>query len=851
LWNQRLLTAEQAPLLLSPLQERAVWKRVIPAEAGAAESIAKLAAEAWKLLSAYNEHDQRHHAWSVGTTGGDAEAFRGWALAFDRECRKQHWTSRSDLAALLAESQLPFPPEILLVGFDRITPAQRSLLEAARSQGATVSEWQTPPPPSLPQAIVAKDLRDELAACAAWLRRQLEANPGARLAVIVQDIDANRGEIDRAFRRVLAPQSGDFLPWEFSLGQPLAAVPVVKAALLLLRWLVEPLAQAEISWLLLSGFLSPNPDIAEMAALDAEMRKESKLPPEASLEAVAGDSTRMEAPAARAWVAMLRDLQRLSVADNLAQRIASIPDWLDLAERLWKQAHWPGARALESVEFQALRRWDQLLADIAALGFDGSRVSFAEFAAFINTYSKETIFAPESRDAPIQIMGAFESAGQRFDAVWLLGADDQQWPPTGQAHPLLPAWLQRKAAMPHATLDADWQLARAITQRIAASAPLRVFSHAERDDSGELRISPLLREPFAKPIASEEFRQRLNLPQTPQPALETVPYEDSPPIPWPREIVAGGAEILKAQSACPFQSFAVRRLGARELDSAERGLTPIERGNILHDALKSLWSATPGRENALHSRADLLRAQADGSLSRLLDRHIANAFRERQPSSNQSEWTRHYLGIEQQRLKKLLLQWLDYEAKRTDFAVAEREEQRETVLDGLILNLRVDRIDRIEGGSLIVDYKTGDVSPKLWNCPRPDDPQLPLYRIHRAPDDVKGVLFAQISAGDACFKGRIEHDTVAVTNDEKENNRLAKWALDETTLGEWSDELSKLADGFLLGDAAVDPKSHKKTCQYCELSSLCRVAETTAALEGSLDAEDAADNVESEAPSHE
>jgi hypothetical protein len=43
-------------------------------------------------------------------------------------------------------------------------------------------------------------------------------------------------------------------------------------------------------------------------------------------------------------------------------------------------------------------------------------------------------------------------------------------------------------------------------------------------------------------------------------------------------------------------------------------------------------------------------------------------------------------------------------------------------------SLRLDRIDRLNDGSLLViDYKTGDVSPKSWDLPRPDDVQLPLY----------------------------------------------------------------------------------------------------------------------------
>ena len=40
----------------------------------------------------------------------------------------------------------------------------------------------------------------------------------------------------------------------------------------------------------------------------------------------------------------------------------------------------------------------------------------------------ETLFAPESRDAPIQIIGPAESAGLTADGVWFLGANDLQTP---------------------------------------------------------------------------------------------------------------------------------------------------------------------------------------------------------------------------------------------------------------------------------------------------------------------------------------------------------------------------------------------------------------------------------------
>jgi probable DNA repair protein len=849
LWTERLINADESPMLLSPLRERAVWSGIIGAGAGQLGAVAALAPEAWKLLSDFDRHAECRSFWQGGATG-DAEAFRNWALSFDRECRKNQWMSRSDLAALLAQSILQgvieSPPEILLVGFDRITPAQKALRNAAVARGCRIGEWQPPSSDTPPRIIEAKDLRDELAACAAWLRNKLEADPDARLAVIVQDIDGARGEIDRTFRHVLMPASAGIesrepMPYEFSLGQPLATVPVIKAALLLLRWLVEPLAQPEIAWLMLSGFLAAAVDAGpQMAAFDAEVRKHAELPPEAPLDAVASYRPRTSSAAAGSFFRALRGMQELAIAENVGQRARRFSDWIDFADRLLRKARWPGARSLESLEFQALRRWEALCGELAALGFDGSRVSYSEFVTTTERYAREAIFAPESRDAPIQIMGAFESAGQPFDAVWFLGADDRQWPPGGQPHPLLPLWLQQKAGMPHASLEAGWQLANEVTRRLAAVAPDCVFSYAGRDETGELRLSPLLREAFPPPLPAEAFRETMHLPVAPLRPPRTVAFEDSPPVPWPRDLEAGGAAILKSQSACPFQAFANMRLGAEELRVAKRGLSPLDRGNILHDVLESLWSADAGAERCLHSRGDLLNAKANGSLQEIVEHHVDKVFAERRKPFEESEWTRQYLRLERKRLHNVLLQWLDYEAGRVDFTVAEREKQRKTEINGLKLTLRVDRVDLVEGGKLILDYKSGSVSPAMWEGERPDEPQLPLYGLHGGVEDLRGLLFAQIRAGKMGFAGRVENATATVINELDRKHALVRNPLDEETLGAWSDALSNLADQFLAGEASVAPKSYPATCKYCALPSLCRVAETVVVL----DAEDEADETD-------
>ncbi len=49
--------------------------------------------------------------------------------------------------------------------------------------------------------------------------------------------------------------------------------------------------------------------------------------------------------------------------------------------------------------------------ECASLGFDGRRMSWSEFLEALGRALDETLFAPESHDAPIQIAGPAESAG--------------------------------------------------------------------------------------------------------------------------------------------------------------------------------------------------------------------------------------------------------------------------------------------------------------------------------------------------------------------------------------------------------------------------------------------------------
>jgi ATP-dependent helicase/nuclease subunit B len=837
LWEQYARRAEHAPMPLSPLQEHQLWSRVQGADRDrvvAPDRMADLAQEAYGLLGSYRAHPLRREAAS-GAPHEDAERFLAWADSFDRACERHRWVSRTRLDERLTRSleALDPIPELCLTGFDRTTPAQLALLEAFQAAGTTVTRFPAPASAQKSVLLPAKDQRAELEACAWWCRAQLAQDASCRIGVIAPDLGRVRADLDRVFRRILMPQTTLLTspeappepapPYEFSLGTSLATLPMIRAALLLLRWLTRPLAAAELTWLLTSGFLAASAaDQRALARLDRELRR-SASSPEVSLPWLLAQPRRNLPAELR--TRLLRVQARIANARGQASAHGPDPDrrashahWAELIPSLLSEAGWPGFREADSFTFQTEQRWTALLGELAELGFDGSQPTWTEFLRTLEAQAHAVIFAAESTTPPIQVLGAFESSGQSFDALWFLGVDDTHWPAVGRPHPLLPAWLQREAKMPHASPEADWILAQQATARILGSAPLVVVSHPLQDTGLALRPSTLLL-PHTSAAGA--------LPAAPASILRAVRLEavldDSGTLPWPAQQSAGGAEILKRQAACAFQSFAMRRLEARPLEQPAQGLDPAERGTQLHAVLERLWSAEAGDPLRLHTRDDLQRATADASLTAILAHHIHAVFAPLADDAPGDMWTQAYLACEQQRVHDRLLAWLGCELQRHSFTVEALEKQVDQMLVGqLRLKVRLDRVDHLADGTrLLVDYKTGKVNTNAWMGDRPEEPQLPLYAIFGGIPEVSGIAFAQIRADETRLLARAA-DAPAMVSAEL-GPVSNKNHLDDAVRDGWQQALLALADQFLRGEAGVNPRDGAKTCKYCPLTGLCRV----------------------------
>jgi ATP-dependent helicase/nuclease subunit B len=822
LWYKKLRSGSEIRLLLTPLQEQQLWVRLVkPAIEGrrliSPAGVADLAQEAYALLCAYRAFEFLRGEQAYGA---DVESFRPWARSFEGDCRKEGWLSRSMLPLALSDAvpagQLEVPPKLLLVGFDRVTPAQQSLIEAFRDHGHEMEMEQTAEIAlaEAPLLVEAIDKRDEIATCALWVRHELTAlGQTARIAVVVPGVASVRAEIERVFRQVLAPAAVAIgarlpLPYEFSLGVPLSEVPMARSALLLLRWMEQPLSPGQVSWLLLSGFLCEEQDeLLPMAEFDIKMRSRVMRQPEQDL-----DTFLQSAPPDKLRRRLQHARRLLSQHDSL-----NFAQWVHVAEQILDAGHWPGAHLLESEDFQAQARWTQLLDSVAALTFDGRMVTYAEFVEVLEHQAAQTIFAAESRDAPVQILGPFEAAGLTFDALWFLGADDAGWPPVARPHPFLPQWLQLAHNMPHADSKTDWKLAQQVTARLEKSAAKCVSSFPSQNAEGACRPSTLVPSETRK-IDAKELRRSIGADDY-LAAGEEFPVlqnEDEPAaiLPWPVELDAGGAEILRRQAACAFQSFATRRLGARPMDATDWGLEPRERGSVVHDILAGLW-------DALKTHDALLAARADNSLHALVQEHVVRGLKKYRDRTLEHSWSQAYLDAEQERIISLMEDWLEYEADRTAFTVEAGEKKLPAAVGNLKLQVRVDRIDAVAGGRVIIDYKTGMLAGISWDGPRPDEPQLPLYAGFGQIDSLKGVLLARVRDDMMKFIGRVDDAKAVMPGDSK----LTKPPYDAAMLQAWRTALLDLGQQFLRGEAQVNPKQYPKTCEFCDLSPLCRIAE--------------------------
>ncbi|MFB3813263.1 MAG: PD-(D/E)XK nuclease family protein [Terriglobales bacterium] len=819
LWQEYLLLPDMhPPLRLNPHQAQSLWERAVAASGKrliAPSAAARLAAEAWKLLHEYCV-DRRE----LLTATAEGSAFKTWADCFAATCADRNWIDAARVPDLLLSAveraQLAIAGRFVFVGFDKFVPQQERMIVALRRRGCNceITDLAESAELNAVYRVAFSDSASEIESAARWARARLEAGPAASIGIVVPSLSALRDRIARIFAEVLAPASllsgtGAERVFELSLGCPLSAYPIAHAALDLLRWFAAPLPSGDAGALVRSVFLRGGlSEASRRTLLDAEMRR--RCGTEVALDEVrrlarARDKDGNPRPHQSPELAQV--LRRLQAQFDPSPKPPSA--WSRHFIALLEIAGWPGDRPLDSADYQAWQAVYKLLRTFATLDATLPVLSAAEAVAQLAACAGAEIFQPENIGAPVQVLGHLEASGSRFDHLWVMGLDDETWPPRANPHPLVPPQLLKAYAMPHSSLAEDLQFAREITERLRRSAREVVFSYPCMDGDRPLRPSPLLAEipectpkSVVPPTATWVAAIHACADQ-----LESAPDEAPEGLDNTR---TRSANVFKLQARCPFSAFAQLRLGAVPLETPTAGLDPRERGKLVHRALQQIWLE-------LKSSANLKALSGDAERD-LLTRCVERAIADHRIAAG-GVWSQRFAAIEANRLVDLLSVWLQLEKQRAGFEVVALEDNRQAEIGGLKLKVRIDRVDRLcdDGRQVILDYKTGRPAgnfEELWDAERPEDPQLPLYAVI-TPEELAALAFAHLRVDATRFHGQA--DTAEILPRVK---GLGDGALAEKrTL--WEKTLTELATAFFEGDARMDPKDGD-VCEHCPLPPLCR-----------------------------
>jgi exodeoxyribonuclease-5 len=509
--------------------------------------------------------------------------------------------------------------------------------------------------------------------------------------------------------------------------------------------------------------------------------------------------------------------------------------WAKTFDQALKAAGWPGERPLSSYEFQACRAFAEVLAGFGRFDALLGPLNLNEAVRRLSQLCRQRIFQPETRGNPsIQVLGVLESAGLSFDALWVMGMNDDRWPPAPRPNPLLPAEALRQAGAAHASAEIELEIARQVHARLLLAAPDICFSYALADGNRVLRPSPLIAG-LPKVVVAPAKEQTLAaaMAQTASASLVQVQDHLAPPV-AEGEKVSGGSGVLRAQAICPAWAYYQYRLGAGKVESPVEGLDPAARGTLVHAVLEAFWNTVGDSDalSALNPSSRQLRIQtavSEGIASFEHQRRISLPAR--------------FRLLEASRLAILLDLWLSVESRReAPFSVVACEESAKLEIEGITVNLVIDRIDQLaDGRQIIIDYKTGArIDTKNWAGQRITEPQLPIYAALVA-EEVAAVVFAKVLLDKQGFSGVADEKDILPgvqgVGDEKQKlfdpAEFPDWI---AVVTHWRERLHAIASEIKRGEAGVS-YADEKDLLYCEVKPLLRLAERRRLLEAAMAAE--------------
>jgi ATP-dependent helicase/nuclease subunit B len=666
------------------------------------------------------------------------------------------------------------------------------------------------------QIVACADPADELRRAARWCREQLEHDPRARLLVVDPLLARRRALAIGIFSHEL--QGRDLLtgpgeaPFGVEGGQELPVYATVAAALRLLELGAGVVEFPQLAALLRSPYIHCGGGAAR-ATLEIAMRERNVSRADSATLLALARSHRL--PAGPELAAALASMA--GTANGHAHRRESAGWWGRRFATLLEEAGWPGQLPLGSDEQQQCERFRDLLGEFSLLGSGSERFSCGQALELLRALAARTAFDSATGDLPVTLTASTDDPLAGYDGIWVAGLSAENWPMPPHPDPFVPLAVQRAVHLPAASPEGRHAAALEAMAAWRRCARLLVYSWSIAEEDVTQQPSSLLAGPARDGTQSSDLRVP-RLADSLVGAMHQSAKRERRPVdrarPWPAAAqLRGGTRVLQLQALCPFRACAELRLGAVPVPEPVPGFDARERGQLLHRALELAWLQL-GDSDAL------LRAAADGAALEALACAVAERALREALARRLVPAAAALLSNETLRIAARVVALLRDDQRRAQlsgFRALQLEQWQECAFAGRKLRVRMDRLDQLSDGRLVViDYKSGTAESFRPLDERPRQPQLLAYAL-LAGEAVAGVAAAYLNADEVRWRGAAAADSTLPLP----VGARAPTAPGRELLVHWRRVIERLVGDYAAGEAAVDPLPG--ACATCTLAALCRV----------------------------
>jgi RecB family exonuclease len=601
---------------------------------------------------------------------------------------------------------------------------------------------------------------------------------------------------------------------------PLSAEPFAATVDVVLSFIASEGNRTSVSQLLRSPHLSFGESVTrhEIVALDEQLREDG----------YAGGWERLQerTGASRALDCVIRAADALRPVVTSATASAQLDALLDCFRRFDRavdvEAAWSARQSRARVAVLAAL---EMLRDAHAR-HDDTPLDLVELSGSIRRWIESQTFSPRTGTDGIRLLDAASAPYSDVDELRIVGLVERDWPEPPRRSIFYPTSILSSMGWP---ADAPRQAAaRAAFQDLLTAPRARISASTfTLEEDAIVAGSPLLEEIDAAGLPVERWpaaaaaavfvHERVAAGVVPAAGdaaewlrLRTARTSAEDPrfrgVTGPRPPRTYAISYLERYLDCPFKYFASRVLDLPEEREEESGLSPIERGQFVHEVFETFfreWQTAGGgtiRTSNVADALELFEAVAERRLATL-------------PESDRALERNHLLGSAA--ASGLAERAFAFEIEQGGEVV---ERLLEHVLEGdyrftgsagertLRIKAKADRIDLMTDGTLrIIDYKLGR-APKASRAL-----QLPIYGVmaEQELEGRRGRSWKVAAAGYVAFK-------------EKEAFvPLGRTTPLETAIAEGQERLLAAVSGIERGEFPVQPDEPFR-CQWCGYAGVCR-----------------------------